>query len=200
MMYRRVYSWGLILFSTIFILSGCGTASPTPDITLPQETPVSAPALPTAVQPIAPAASPTSPPAPATTVPPAAGEGTQAADEGTTTPEPTPTRAAPLDLPFLMRIDRISVVVGRGTLLEGRVAHGTLPANGSVEILGPQGQILDSGILAVLVSGIAREQVSVGDYAGILVESAGVTEAAPGMLLSQAGAYDSYEEALQALQ
>jgi len=99
-----------------------------------------------------------------------------------------------------MRIDRISVIVGRGTLLEGRVANGTLQANSSVEILGPQNNVISPTVLAILVSNITRDQVTVGDYAGILVGDIEATDLSPGMLLAEAGEFKSYEEALQQLQ
>ena len=92
------------------------------------------------------------------------------------------------------------MVVGRGTLLEGRVANGTLQANGSVEILGPQNKVISPAVLAILISNTMRDQVSVGDYAGILVGSIEVLDLRPGMLLAAAGEFESYEEALQQLQ
>jgi translation elongation factor EF-Tu-like GTPase len=120
--------------------------------------------------------------------------------EGSVTPEATATKANPIDLPFLMKIDRVSVVVGKGTLLEGQVAHGTLQQNGDVEILGPQGQVLSTSVLATFVSSVAQDQVTVGDYARILVENVDTNQVKPGLLVSEAGAYTSYEEALAALQ
>jgi len=98
-----------------------------------------------------------------------------------------------------MRIDRISVIVGRGTLLQGRVANGTLQGNGNVEILGPQNKVISPSLLAILISNIMRNQVTVGDYAGILVGGIKPTDLSPGMLLAEAGEYKSYEEALQQL-
>ena len=99
-----------------------------------------------------------------------------------------------------MRIDRISVIVGRGTLLEGRVANGTLQANGDVEILSPQNDVISVTVLATLISNVMRDQVTVGDYAGILVGGVEATNLSPGMLLAEAGQFKSYEEALQQLQ
>jgi len=99
-----------------------------------------------------------------------------------------------------MKIDRISVIVGRGTLLEGRVANGTLQANSNVEILGPQITAISPTVLAILISNIMRDQVTVGDYAGILVGGIEATDISPGMLLAEAGEFESYEEALQQLQ
>jgi translation elongation factor EF-Tu-like GTPase len=137
-------------------------------------------------------------PATATTGPVSAESTTTA--EGTLTLAPSATLEAPVDRPFLMRIDRISVIVGRGTLLEGRVANGTLLTNDNVEILGSQNQVINPTVLAILISNIARDQVTVGDYAGILVGDIVATDLSPGMLLAKAGEYKSYEEALQQLQ
>jgi translation elongation factor EF-Tu-like GTPase len=99
-----------------------------------------------------------------------------------------------------MRIDRISVIVGRGTLLQGRVANGTLQANGNVEILGPRNEVISVPVLAILISNTVRDQVTVGDYTGILVGGIEATDLSPGMLLAAAGEFESYEEALQQLQ
>jgi translation elongation factor EF-Tu-like GTPase len=106
----------------------------------------------------------------------------------------------PMDRPFLMRIDRVSVVVGRGILLEGRVAHGTLQGGAGVEILGSQNVVLTPVVLAILISNTVQNQVTVGDYAGILVQGVEVSEVIPGMLLAESGAYNTYEDALQQLQ
>ncbi|HJS19247.1 MAG TPA: hypothetical protein VJ785_10905, partial [Anaerolineales bacterium] len=76
----------------------------------------------------------------------------------------------------------------------------TLQGGDDVDIFGPQGQTLDTSVLAVLISSIVRDQVTVGDYAGILVENVDTTIVSPGTLLSAAGEYESYEEALQAFE
>jgi translation elongation factor EF-Tu-like GTPase len=99
-----------------------------------------------------------------------------------------------------MRIDRVSIIVGRGTLLEGRVAHGTLQEGGSVEILGPQNVVLNPTILGIFISNTQTGQVTVGDYGGVLVQSTETSAVSPGMLLVESGEYESYEEALQGLQ
>ena len=199
MNYRPVLQWGITVILASSLLSGCGRATPTP-APLPEVTSVSAPALPTAVQPAATEPPLTEEPVTDPTTPPEADADLTTTPGETETPAPTSTMANPTDLPFLMKIDRVSVVVGRGTFLEGRVAHGTLQGNGAVAILGPQDQVLDAGVLAILISSIVRDQVTVGDYAGILVEGLDATQVTPGMLLAEAGSYESYEEALQLLQ
>jgi translation elongation factor EF-1alpha len=192
---QQISKWGIAIPLVMSLLSGCGGASPTPVVIAPASTPI--PAAPPAVLPRA-----TAIPVTVTTGPVSVQLTTTAPTPtgGTLTLEPSPTLQAPIDRPFLMKIDRISVIVGRGTLLEGRVANGTLQANSSVEILGPQNNVISATVLAILISNIMRDQVKAGDYAGILVGGVEATDLSPGMLLAEAGKYKSYEEALQQLQ
>lgn len=193
----QISKWGITIIVVMSLLSGCGRATPTPVVLPPNPVSTSIPAVPPAVLPRA-----TAIPATAARGPVSAELTTTAATPtgGTVTPEPSATLAAPIDRPFLMKIDRISVIVGRGTLLEGRVANGTLQANGDVEILSPQNDVISVTVLATLISNVMRDQVTVGDYAGILVGGVEATNLKPGMLLAEADKFKSYEEALQQLQ
>jgi len=194
---EQISKWGIVITLVMSLLSGCGRASPTPVVVAPNPISTPIPANPPAVLPRA------------TAIPATAAEGPVSVEltttaptptGGTVTPEPSATLEAPIDRPFLMKIDRISVVVGRGTLLEGRVANGTLQANSEVEILGSQSSVISATVLAILISNVMRDQVTVGDYAGILVGGVEATDISPGMLLAEAGIFKSYEDALQQLQ
>lgn len=187
---------GIVISVVMTLLSGCGTVSPTPII--PAPIPTSSPipqAVPQVVLPRA-----TAIPTTAASRAGGAGPTTPTPTGGTAAVAPSPTLPDPIDRPFLMRIDRISVVVGRGTLLEGRVANGTLQSSGSVAILGPQNTVISPTVVAILISNTVRDQVTVGDYAGILVGGVEATDLSPGLLLAEAGEFESYEEALQQLQ
>ena len=182
-MSRRQFLLALTLTKTVF--SGCVGASPTP---LPTDPPLASTPI------------PPNPPAVIQPQPAIATVRPTSTEDGTLTPGPSPTLPPPIDRPFLMRIDRISVVVGRGILLEGRVANGTLQTGGSVEILTPTGNIINPSLLAILISNTPRNQVSVGDFAIILVGGIDATGLSPGMLLVKAGEFESYQEALLQLQ
>lgn len=196
MSHNQVFRWSIAIAVVMSLLSACAGASPTPVViaAAPTSTPLPPP-IPQTVLPrvIARPATVTPWPAATETLDPSLAE-------RTLTVEPSPTLPAPIDRPFLMRIDRISVIVGRGTLLQGRVANGTLQGNGNVEILGPQNKVISSTVLAILISNSLRDQVTVGDYASILVEGIEATELSPGMLLAAADEFESYEEALKQLQ
>ena len=205
---RQVRQWRVAIILGTLLLGGCGSASPTPIIIAPAPAITPLPPLPTAEL------------ARATTVPPTDLPTTVATEltateltatdltaanltttaEGTATLGTVPATENPLDQPFLMKIDKFSLIVGRGMLLEGRVIHGTLRGNESVSILGPQNKDLGTSVLAVLIANTARDQVTAGDYAGVLVPVMQPSELSPGMVLAASGAFPSYEDALQALQ
>jgi translation elongation factor EF-Tu-like GTPase len=191
MSHQQVKLLTITITLVMSLLSACAGSTPTPIVIIPEAASTPIPPIPTRELP---------PPAIETEIPT-----TVATEDLTTTAEPTATidpaapTEDPLEQPFLMRIDRVSVIVGRGTLVEGRVARGILQANSAVEILGPQNSVVSSSVLAVLISNALRDQVSVGEYAGILLQGIEANEVIPGMLLSEAGTYDSYEEALQEL-
>jgi len=190
---RQVLQWGIAITLVMFLLGGCEGASPTPIVIAPVATSTPPPPIPTAALPIA-----TDVPATAATVLTTTDLTTTV--EQTATPGTVPATENPIDQPFLMKIDKFSVIIGRGMLLEGRVVRGTLQGNDSVEILGPQNKVLGTTVLAVLISNTARDHVSVGDYAGILVQGIKASEVSSGLVLAAAGAFASYEEALQELQ
>ena len=200
MMVRRLVLWGLLLIFGSSLLGSCAEATEVPLVPNSAPTSVPAPVLPTAVQILPTEEEPTAEPTTAGGAPAAGDTAETGTPEGSVTPEATATQANPIELPFLMKIDRVSVVVGKGTLLEGRVAHGTLPQNSDVEILGPQNTVLGASVLATFVSSVAKDQVTVGDYARVLVENVDTNIVKPGLLVAETGAYTSYEEALAVLQ
>jgi hypothetical protein len=198
---RQLLQWGAATILVISLLSGCGGASPTPIVVVPPPAvSTSIPPNPTAVPPLDTDIPPTEELPTATTDPSTVGTEVTTTAEGTATLGTVPPTENPSDQPFLMRIDRVSVVVGRGTLLEGSVVHGSLQGNDGVEILGTQNIVLGTTVVAVLISNTVRDQVTVGDHAGILVQSVEASGVSPGMLLAEGGAFESYEEALQELQ
>jgi|SRR5687768_14462178 len=195
---RQARQWGVAITLAMFLLGGCEGASPTPIVLAPAPTSAPLPSVPRAT-----AVPPTE--IPPTEISPTASTELAATDltttvEQTATLGTVPATEKPIDQPFLMKIDKFSVIVGRGILLEGRVVHGTLHGNDSVEILGPQNKHLSTTVLAVLILNTVRDQVTVGDYAGILVQGIEPSELSLGLVLAATGAFSSYEEALQELQ
>ena len=98
---------------------------------------------------------------------------------------PTPERKA--DLPFLMPIEDIFSITGRGTVATGRVERGQLKVNDTVEIVG-----LTDEKRQVVVTGIEMfrkllDYAEAGDNIGALLRGVQRTEIQRGQVLSAPG-------------
>ncbi len=189
---RQIWYWVLTMTLVAGLLSSCAEATPTPVfIDLPTETPIPPPPAPRVIV------------RQLTRIPTSANQGPFQAKPTATitgTVEASPTLPAnPLQRPFLMRIDQISVVVGRGLLLQGPVINGALQANASVDILSTQPPLYGLTVTAVYIANRPRTQVKVGDRAGILIGGLQTSDVPSGSLLVVSGGYKSYAEARQQL-
>ena len=97
---------------------------------------------------------------------------------------PTPTRDT--DKPFLMSIEDVFTITGRGTVVTGRVERGTLKLNDEVEIVGikPTQKTVVTGIE------MFRKQLDfaeAGDNAGVLLRGIAREEVERGQVLAKPG-------------
>lgn len=188
---RKKLHWGHAITIVMFFISGCASAAPTPIDIIPEVVSTPIPPVPQVTQPQVVVARPSATTRPTLTGPTTTPDGSETA---------TPTLSDPIDRPFLMQINRVSVIVGRGTLLEGRVSNGTLQAGANVEIISPRNEVLSVSLLAILTTNSGQGQVKVGDYARILVGGIDPTDLRPGMLLVAAGEFETYDDVLYQLQ
>ncbi|MDO4563392.1 MAG: elongation factor Tu [Clostridia bacterium] len=98
---------------------------------------------------------------------------------------PTPQR--PTDLPFLMPVEDVFTITGRGTVATGRVERGVLTLNEEVEIVG-----LTDEKKKVVVTGIEMfkktlDRAEAGDNAGILLRGVARTDIERGQVLAKPG-------------
>ncbi len=98
---------------------------------------------------------------------------------------PTPERKA--DLPFLMPVEDVMTITGRGTVATGRVERGTVKFQEEVEIVG-----LTEDIRKVVVTGIEMfrkilDYAEAGDNAGILLRGVQRSEIKRGQVLAKTG-------------
>ena len=98
---------------------------------------------------------------------------------------PTPQR--PTDLPFLMPVEDVFSITGRGTVATGRVERGMLQVNEEVEIVG-----LTDEARKVVVTGIEMfrkllPQAEAGDNIGALLRGVQRTEIERGQVLAKPG-------------
>ena len=98
---------------------------------------------------------------------------------------PTPERAS--DLPFLMPVEDVFSITGRGTVATGRVERGTVKVQDSVEIVG-----LTDETRTVVITGVEMfrkllDQAIAGDNIGVLLRGVQRTEIERGQVLAKPG-------------
>ncbi len=105
---------------------------------------------------------------------------------------PTPERAA--DLPFLMPVEDVFSITGRGTVATGRVERGTLNLNDEVEITG-----LTDEPRKVVVTGIEMfrkllDSAEAGDNIGALLRGVQKNEIERGQVLAKPGSINPHTQ------
>ncbi|MFN7177898.1 MAG: EF-Tu/IF-2/RF-3 family GTPase, partial [Thermaurantiacus sp.] len=106
---------------------------------------------------------------------------------------PTPERA--VDRPFLMPIEDVFSITGRGTVVTGRVERGVIKVGDPVEIVGLQ----EEGKMTSTVTGVEMfrkllEQAEAGDNAGILLRGIDKDAVSRGMVVAKPGSVTPHRE------
>lgn len=97
---------------------------------------------------------------------------------------PTPVRET--DKPFLMPIEDIFSIEGRGTVVTGRVERGTLNLNDEVEIIGFR-DTSKTTVTGIEMFNKSLKQAIAGDNAGLLLRGTGKDDVTRGMVLAKTG-------------
>lgn len=91
------------------------------------------------------------------------------------------------DKPFLMSIEDVFSIKGRGTVVTGRVDRGTLTPNSEVEIVGLTDQIRKVVVTSMEMFHKILDKVEAGDNAGLLLRGVGREEVERGQVLAKPG-------------
>ena len=97
---------------------------------------------------------------------------------------PTPTRA--LDKPFLMPVEDVFTITGRGTVVTGRIESGVCKVQDKVEIIG-LGSHLESTVTGVEMFRKLMDEGQAGDNVGVLLRGIDRTQVERGMVLCKPG-------------
>ena len=97
---------------------------------------------------------------------------------------PTPERKS--DLPFLMPVEDVFTITGRGTVATGRVERGTLKPNDSVEIVGIR-PTRKTVVTSMEMFHKVLDFVEAGDNAGCLLRGVAKNEIERGQVLAKPG-------------
>jgi elongation factor Tu len=98
---------------------------------------------------------------------------------------PTPERDT--DQPFLMSIEDVFSIKGRGTVVTGRVERGTLKKMEEVDIVGLKDEIDKTVVTGIEMFHKELDQAEAGDNAGILLRGVGREDVERGQVLAKPG-------------
>ena len=98
---------------------------------------------------------------------------------------PLPPR--PVDLPFLMSVEDVFSITGRGTVATGRIERGRIKVGEPVEIVGLMEKSLPSVVTGVEMFKKLLDEGEAGDNAGLLLRGIEKTQIRRGMVLCKPG-------------
>jgi elongation factor Tu len=98
---------------------------------------------------------------------------------------PTPDRKA--DMPFLMPVEDVFTISGRGTVATGRVERGQLKAGETVEIVGLTDEKRTTVVTSMEMFHKTLDYVEAGDNAGCLLRGVAKTDIERGQVLAKPG-------------
>ena len=104
---------------------------------------------------------------------------------------PTPERD--MDKPFLMPIEDVFTITGRGTVVTGRVERGKLPINSEVEILGIR-EAQKTTVTGIEMFRKLLDYTEAGDNCGLLLRGIKREDVERGQIVAKPGAYTPHTE------
>ena len=103
---------------------------------------------------------------------------------------PTPDRQA--DLPFLMPVEDVFSISGRGTVATGRVERGTVKVSDTVEIVGLAAENKTTVVTGVEMFHKLLDQAEAGDNVGLLLRGIAKNEIERGQVLCKPGSINPH--------
>ncbi|MCI7066255.1 MAG: elongation factor Tu [Butyrivibrio crossotus] len=98
---------------------------------------------------------------------------------------PDPVRAT--DKPFLMPVEDVFTITGRGTVATGRVERGTLHLNDELEILGVKEDVLKTVVTGIEMFRKQLDEAMAGDNIGALLRGVNRDQIVRGQVLAKPG-------------
>ena len=100
---------------------------------------------------------------------------------------PDPERAT--DQPFLMPIEDIFTITGRGTVVTGRVERGSLNVNEDIEIIGIKDKSMSTTVTGIEMFRKMMDYTEAGDNCGLLLRGTKREDVERGQVVIKPGAY-----------
>lgn len=105
---------------------------------------------------------------------------------------PTPTRDT--DRPFLMPIEDVFTIQGRGTVVTGRVERGSVLKGQEIEIIGLREEKMKTIVTGIEMFHKELDSAQAGDNAGVLLRGTKREEVERGMVLAKPGSITPYRK------
>jgi elongation factor Tu len=105
---------------------------------------------------------------------------------------PLPPR--PVDQPFLMSVEDVFSITGRGTVATGRIERGRIKVGEGIEIVGLMEKALTSTVTGVEMFKKLLDEGEAGDNAGLLLRGIEKTQIRRGMVLCKPGSITPHTE------
>ncbi|OGH80548.1 MAG: translation elongation factor Tu [Candidatus Magasanikbacteria bacterium RIFCSPLOWO2_02_FULL_44_11] len=105
---------------------------------------------------------------------------------------PEPQR--PIDKPFLMPVEDVFSIEGRGTVVTGRIERGILKINDEVEIVGLREEPMKTVVTGIEMFNKQLKEGQAGDNAGVLLRGTKKEEVERGMVLAKPGSVKPHTE------
>jgi elongation factor Tu len=99
-----------------------------------------------------------------------------------------------IDKPFLMPIEDVFSITGRGTVATGRIERGVITTNENVEIIGMQEKKLTSTVTGVEMFRKILDRGEAGDNVGLLLRGIEKNEIRRGMVVAKPGSITPHTE------
>ncbi|MBR4209877.1 MAG: elongation factor Tu, partial [Lachnospiraceae bacterium] len=96
------------------------------------------------------------------------------------------------DKPFLMPVEDVFTITGRGTVATGRVERGTLKLNDPLEILGIKEEKLNTVVTGIEMFRKLLDQAQAGDNIGALLRGVQRNEIERGQVLAKPGSVNPH--------
>ena len=109
-----------------------------------------------------------------------------------TVDEKIPDPVRDIEKPFVMPIEDIMTITGRGTVVTGRIEAGTVKLNDQVEIVGLNAEKLTSTVIGIEMFKKTLDEGMAGDNAGILLRGIERTQIVRGMVLCKPGSINPH--------
>ena len=92
-----------------------------------------------------------------------------------------------IDKPFLMPVEDVFTITGRGTVATGRIERGIVKVNEEIEIVGMREDVLKTVVTGVEMFRKTLDEGKAGDNAGVLLRGVEKSQIERGMVLAKKG-------------